>query len=208
MFKLPLLFLAMFICTASVAQAEDLNAPDAGLKGTVGQFLDNIKQHSAEYRNNKSAYYQMVDQVVAPRLDASGIAWFALGKFARAATPEQRQQFADRLTRNLVHSYGDFMLGNNGSMDVSWKAVHMEAGADRAMVHSMLTSETGTQYEVGFSMHRVDGDWKIYDLDIDGVSLELNYRTQLNSEIARTSLDAVIARMTQQGVQYSSASSR
>ena len=197
MFKFALLFLAMFICTTAAAPAEDLTAPDAALKGTVGQFLDNIKQHSAEYRKDKSAYYQMVDQVVAPRLDSSGIAWFALGKFARAATPEQRQQFADRLTRNLVHSYGDFMLGNNGSMDVSWKAVRMEAGADRAVVHSVLTGEAGGQYDVGFSMHLVNGDWKIYDLDIDGVSLELNYRTQLNSEIARTSLDTVIARMSQ-----------
>ena len=208
MLRFPLVFFALLLCTATPVLADDPKAPDAALKSTVDQFLGNLRLHAAEYRQDKASYYAMVDEVVAPRLDAPRIAWFALGKHARTATADQRKQFADLLTLNLLHSYADFMLGSHTVMEVSWKPVHAEAGADRATVHSVLTSETGTQNEVGFSMQLADGDWKICDLDVDGISLELNYRTQLNAEIARTSLDAVIARMTQQESRARSISAR
>jgi phospholipid transport system substrate-binding protein len=70
----------------------------------------------------------------------------------------------------------------------------------------VFSGDGGERYPVGFSLRAVNGDWKIYDLEIDGVSLALNYRTQLNAEIRHTSLDAVIARMTQQEVRTRAAS--
>jgi len=43
---------------------------------------------------------------------------------------------------------------------------------------------------------RLAGDeWKIYDITVESISLVTNFRSQVTSEIKRTSIDAVITRM-------------
>ena len=199
--KLALLSLTIFTCAASALLAPRVQeSPEVALRGTVDALLVNLKQHSAQYRRDPDSYYSMVDKVVVPRFDVDGIAQFALGKHARTATPEQRQRFAEALARTLVRTYATLMLERFDSMVLVWNPARMIAtGADRATIKSVLTGGS-ERYPVGFSVRLVNGEWKIYDLEVEGVSLALNYRAQLGAEIARTSLDAVIDRMAVSGV--------
>lgn len=198
--KFALLSLTIFTCATSallVPRAQE--SPETALRSTVDALLVELKQHAAQYRRDPDSYYLMVDHVVVPRFDLPGIAQFALGKHARTATPEQRRRFADVLTRTLVRTYAVLMLERFDSMVLVWNPARMvAAGADRATISSVLTG-AGQRYPVGFSVRLVNGDWKIYDLEVEGVSLALNYRAQLGAEISRTSLDAVIDRMTVTG---------
>jgi phospholipid transport system substrate-binding protein len=189
-----------FTCAASALLApRTQSSPDVALKATVDQLLVNFHQHAAQYRGDQRSFYEMVDKVVVPRFDVPGIAQFALGKYGRDATPEQRQRFADTLALTLVHSYANLMLERYDTMVLVWNPARtVGVDATRATINSVLTGNGGQHYPVGFSVRLVDGDWKIYDLEVEGVSLALNYRAQLGAEIKRTSLDAVIARMTKQ----------
>jgi phospholipid transport system substrate-binding protein len=44
-------------------------------------------------------------------------------------------------------------------------------------------------------MHRKDNRWKVYDLNIEGVSLIANYRSQFNSVIQSSSYQALVERL-------------
>jgi phospholipid transport system substrate-binding protein len=203
MIKLMFLSLTMFTCAASALLAPRAHeSPEVALKGTVDELLVNLRQHAPQYRKDQDSFYAMVDEVVVPRFDVAGIAQFALGKHGRAATPEQRQRFADTLALMLVHTYANLMLERYDSMVLVWNPARMIAAeTNRAKINSVLNGN-GQSYPVGFSVHVVDGEWKIYDLEVEGVSLALNYRAQLGAEIKRTSLDAVITRMTRQNLQH------
>ncbi|HZR38237.1 MAG TPA: ABC transporter substrate-binding protein [Nevskia sp.] len=194
MLKLLVLSLSLLACGSTAPLAAGVPLPDAALKDTVSRLLGNLSQHGSEYRNDDHLFYEMIDLDVVPRFDVPGIAKFALGRNGRAATPDQRLRFADALALALVHSYAKFML-DCGHVDVIWLPVRMEAGADQAQIKSVLTVGDSGRYMVTFSVRRVDDDWKVYDLEIDGVSLAINYRVQLNEEIKHSSLDAVIARL-------------
>jgi phospholipid transport system substrate-binding protein len=197
MIKVLLFSLSMFTCAASASLAPpEGDSPEAALKGTVDQLLVNLKLHAPLYRKDQKAFYAMVNEQVVPRFDVAGIARFALGAHGRAATPEQRQQFADTLALSLVHSYADVMLERFDSMTLAWSPARpIAADSSRAKINSVLAGTGGEHFLVGFSVRLVDGAWKIYDLEIEGVSLAVNYRAQLGVEIKRTSLDAVIARL-------------
>ena len=43
------------------------------------------------------------------------------------------------------------------------------------------------------------GDWKAYDVIIEGISYVTNYRNQVAAEIAKSSLDALTTRLETQG---------
>ena len=204
----PLLALALAV-TASLgvaAQADTApaQAPDVALKSTTDQIRGMIKDHYAEYKADQPKFYQAVNDVVVPRFDVPGIAKAVLGLNYRNATPDQRTRFATAFKDMLVHSYANAMLDNYKSVSINWMPPRM-LNPTEAAVNTSLSRDNGQSYAIGFRVHVVDGDWKILDINVENVSLVLNFRTQLNAEIKRTSLDDVISRM--QNGQFKSDSS-
>jgi phospholipid transport system substrate-binding protein len=188
-FALALLF------TAGARAADSPNTPDAALKGTVDELFANLKAHHDEYKTDQAAFYAMVDKVVVPRFDVRGISQEVMGRAWRTASEDQRTRFTAAFKTMLVRSYATAMLDNFKSVKVTWKPVHMNNSSSDATVETVLGRDNGQQYVVGFAVHQVDNDWKIYDISIQNISLVLNFRSQLASEIKKTSLDDVIARM-------------
>ena len=195
----PFLVLALTLGLAAAqadsAPAAPAQAPDAALKATTDQIRGLIKAHYAEYKADQGKYYKAVDDVVVPRFDVPGIARLVLGVNYRSATPQQRERFAKAFKNMLVGSYANAMLDNYNSVNINWMPPRLAPNATDAAVNTSLTRDNGQSYAIGFRVHVVDGDWKIYDIAVENVSLVLNFRTQINSEIKRTSLDDVIARM-------------
>ncbi|MBL6750884.1 MAG: ABC transporter substrate-binding protein [Nevskia sp.] len=180
---------------ASAADAPAAGAPDVALKNTVEQIRGLIKVHYAEYRGNQDKFFKTVDEVVVPRFDVPYIGQAVLGRNVRTVTPEQRERFTTAFKNMLVHSYGSAMLDYYNSVNINWMPPRLLQGSNEAMVNSVLVRDTGQSYPIGFRLHQVDGDWKIIDITVENISLVLNFRTQLNSEIKRTGIDDVIARM-------------
>ena len=54
----------------------------------------------------------------------------------------------------------------------------------------------GPPIPVTYEMHLSDGEWKVYDVSIDGVSLVINYRSSFTKEIRRNGLDGLIERLS------------
>ncbi|MBV8063062.1 MAG: ABC transporter substrate-binding protein [Nevskia sp.] len=191
---LMVMALALGLATAQ-ADTAPAQAPDAALKATTEQIRGMIKAHYAEYKADQGKYYKAVDDVVVPRFDVPGIARLVLGVNYRSATPEQRERFAKSFKDMLVGSYANAMLDNYNSVNINWMPPRLAPNATDAAVNTSLTRDNGQSYAIGFRVHVVDGDWKIYDITVENVSLVLNFRTQINSEIKRTSLDDIIKRM-------------
>ena len=67
---------------------------------------------------------------------------------------------------------------------------------DRAAVKTKVVTRKGQEIPVDYLTVRADGDrWKIYDLDVGGVSLIGNYRTQFTSLISRSSYSEFIDKL-------------
>lgn len=192
-----LLALALALGLAGAAQADAMPAqpPDAALKATTEQIRSLIKAHYAEYKADQTKYYKVVNDVVVPRFDVQGIAKLVLGQSYRTATPEQRERFANAFKDMLVNSYANAMLDNYNSVNITWMPPRASANATDVAVNTSLMRDNGQSYAIGFRVHVVDGDWKIWDITVENVSLVLNFRTQVASEVKRTSLDDVISRM-------------
>jgi phospholipid transport system substrate-binding protein len=48
---------------------------------------------------------------------------------------------------------------------------------------------------VSYRARQDAGRWRVYDLDVEGISLVRNYRSQFDSVIRRTSFEQLLARM-------------
>ena len=62
------------------------------------------------------------------------------------------------------------------------------------MVRSLIKQKTGADpIDINYSMAKVDGGWKVYDVVIAGVSLVQNYRSSFRSEIQKGGVDGLIS---------------
>ncbi len=176
-------------------QAADVKAPDQVAQDATAQLLQLLKDNHAKYKADNKLYYKVVNDVVVPHFDVPYIGRLVLGRNAKTATDDQRTRFQNAFKDMLIRSYANVMLDNYDSVKVTWQPVRMAAGATDVTVNSSLMREGKPPVPVGFVMHLVDNDWRIYDITVENISVVINFRTQINSEIQKSGLDSVITRM-------------
>lgn len=194
MIKKFLISLSLLLFAAGTVQAAS-QSPEDALRSTVEQLQSLIQKHYKEYKANPQTFYDTVDKVVVPSFDVPYISQLVLARYWRTASPQQRKDFEDAFETMLIRSYANALLDNANSTKVEWKPSRVDADAKRATVDTVLVQDSGQKYPISFSVHLVDGNWKIYDIIINNISLALNFRSQIASDVKRSGLDAVIKRM-------------
>jgi phospholipid transport system substrate-binding protein len=188
------LLFASFAVPAADATAAP--APDQIVRETTEKMQSLIRENHEKYRADEWAYYKVVDEVLVPRFDVRYIAQLVMGKNWRGATEEQRTRFAEAFKLMLIRSYARTLLDNHDSVKAEWQPLRMGPDVTDVTVRTTLLRRTGQPpVAIGFNMRKVDADWKVYDVSVEAISLVTNFKSQITSEIKRTSLDEVIARM-------------
>jgi phospholipid transport system substrate-binding protein len=177
------------------AQAADVKAPDVLVQETTAQLQKLIHDNHDKYKADTKLYYKVVNDVVVPHFDVPYIGRLVLGRNGKTATDEQRTRFQNAFKDMLIRSYANALLEYNDSVKADWQPLRMAAGTTDVTVNSTLLREGKPPVPVGFVMHLVGSDWKIYDITVENISLVINFRGQMNEEIKKNGLDSVITRM-------------
>ena len=186
-----LALLAAFSISAHAAAP----APDELVKTTTATLQKDIGANHVKYKANLPAFYKVVDDIIVPHFDVPYIGKLVLARNWKTASEEQRTHFQVAFKNMLIRAYANALLDNYDTVDVQWQPLRMTPETTDVTVNSTLNRKVGQPIHIGFLMHTVESDWKIYDITIENVSLISNFRAQFASEIKKTSLDDVIKRM-------------
>ncbi|MCR9091869.1 ABC transporter substrate-binding protein [Algiphilus sp.] len=188
---------------ADAAMAAEAKAPDVIVRNAVQRVRGLIQENADRYREDKDAFYAMIDREIIPHFDMPYIARLVLGRHARQAEPEQRRRFATAFKETLTRTYADAMLQYNSSVEAEFLPLRMADDAERATVETRLKVEDGEPIPISFVMHTVDGEWLIYDISVEGISLVTNFRAQFNQRIREEGLDALITKLESGAIEAS-----
>lgn len=192
--RLFAVFFVSFMLGAPGLVGAAVPPPQATLKASVDQLQQLIAQHHKEYEADSRKFYAVVNQLVVPRFDVPYVAQLVMGVYWRQATPRQRQDFQNAFKDMLIRSYANSLLENASTTTVEWLPSRYQEGSKTATVKTLLVGNTGQKYPIDFAVRLVGGDWKIYDIIVDNISLVLNFRTQIAGELKQNGIDAVIAK--------------
>ncbi len=193
-----LLLVAVSLLTLPAVQAApaDPNAVVQGIADDLGKALEGRKE---ELRNDRDKLITLIDGIVLPHFDIDYASILVLGQNARSATPEQRTRFAKAFYNSIAHRYAEGLLNyTRGRIDISpYKG---ELNDKRSLVRTEVILDDGKRVPVDYAFRKTkDGEWKAYDVIIEGISYVTNYRNQVSAEIAKSSLDELITRLETQG---------
>lgn len=186
-----LLGLALWL-PATYVQAQ--TPPDQQVRATTEEILRLLKANRELYQRDRGALYAMVDKEVLPHFDFQRMSQWVLGRYWRTATPEQRERFVKEFRDLLVRTYATALL-NYRDEQVLYLPFTGKPDDKQVIVRTEIKQSTGApNIPISYSFYRrAEGDWKVYDVSIEGVSLVTNYRTTYADRIRRDGLDALIA---------------
>ena len=102
--------------------------------------------------------------------------------------------FIEAFYQALLRRYADGLLEFDQDQ-VSVLPYRGDVSKPRAKVKSTVKLNDGTKIAVDYELVKRDAGWLLFNVIIEGVSYVRNFRTELNSEIRSSSLDAVIERL-------------
>jgi phospholipid transport system substrate-binding protein len=140
----------------------------------------------------KSERIERLRQVIFPKFDFAEMAKRSLGANWQRRTPAEQQEFV-KLFRELVeNSYIDNIDAYNGE---KVNIVGEKEEKDFAQVNTKIVNNKGEEFSVDYRLLQSSGDWKIYDVVIENISIVNNYRSQFNRVIAKTSFEDLLQKL-------------
>jgi phospholipid transport system substrate-binding protein len=179
---------------ASPTTAPSTLAPQELVENSAKRMLQELDANRPMYAKDPAKLDALVANVLLPNFDTEYAARLVLGQAWRTATPEQRKRFVDAFYHSLLHNYGNALVDFTADRFVilPYKG---DPSDTTATVRTEVKRSSGDKVPVNFSLHKVDGVWKAWDVVIEGISYVKSFRTDFASEIQQKGLDEVINRL-------------
>jgi phospholipid transport system substrate-binding protein len=173
--------------------------PNLGRPVVAGEATDHIRTHIDQMyqlvaKTGSTAESRGAVQKLADRMfNWNAMAEGALGPHWRERTPPERAEFVRLFAEVFERAY----LSKIQLADAERFAYLGDTTErDHAVVRTRITTNNGTVIPVNYRTRMAEGGtWRVYDLDVGGVSLVSNYRTQFNSIIGRSSYPELVNRL-------------
>jgi phospholipid transport system substrate-binding protein len=180
----------LLVSTSSQAQAGE---PQEKVRETVDAVLAVLQDKSLQGEENTEKRRAKMRQAVFQRFGFEEMAQRALGQYWPKRTPAEKKEFVTLFSDLLERSYITKIESYTGEQQVLYTKESIDK--DYASVRTEIVVKRDANVEVVYQLLRRDGNWQVYDVVIEGVSLVNNYRTQFNNVISRESYEALVKKL-------------
>ena len=160
------------------------------LRGHVDQVIGLLKNSRYQEAAKDDLQREKIWEIIRKAFNFEEMAKRAVSKDWRDFTPLQRERFSSAFSEFLGDTYLDKI--QKGYRDEKVVYLDQEMLTDsKAQVKTKIIREGG-EIPVVYSMQKENDTWKIYDVNIEGVSLVNNYRAQFSNILSKKSPDQLI----------------
>ncbi|WP_448143935.1 MlaC/ttg2D family ABC transporter substrate-binding protein [Stenotrophomonas bentonitica] len=155
------------------------------------RILSTLQQRKAEFSKNPAALRSYIDSELNRTFDRDYAARLVLGANARGASDADVKLFADAMADNLMQRYGSALLTIQGKPSFRLKGEQPLPGNRGVKVSTELLRAGSESTPVEYMMRNVNGQWKIFDVNIEGISYVQTFRTQFDAPLRQKGIKAV-----------------
>jgi phospholipid transport system substrate-binding protein len=195
-----LLAVGFVAAAAAAAQTPATTAPDQLVRQLSNEVLDAIRADKALASGDVNRVQKLVDEKVLPYVNFEKMTQLAVGRGWRQANPEQRAALTREFRTLLVRTYAG-ALSQVNDHKVELRPFRAQPGDTDVLVRTNIVASRGDPIQLDYRLEKTDAGWKIYDVNILGVWLVENYKTQFASEINANGVDGLIKTLTERNKQ-------
>jgi len=179
----------MLVAGSAAVRAE---SPQAEIKSTTDSILVLLKDPKLQGDAKKSERQELVRARMDKRFAWEQCARGCLGRHWTQRTPAEKAEFIKLFSGFLKDTYSDKIATYYNDLDkIDYQGEKIVD--DYASVKLTITTKAKVDHPIEYRMQKTaSGDWMVYDVVIEGVSLIKNYRDQFDAIIAKSSYDGLI----------------
>jgi len=162
------------------------------LKGAIDRVIKTLEDPNLKGETKSAERRLAVRKIANDIFDWGEIARRSLARHWQPLSEQQRTEFVGLFSELLERSYiskielygGEKILYTNERLD-----------GDYGTVATKIITKNGTEVPVDYKMFKRGERWLVYDVNIEGVSLVSNYRTQFNKIIQTASYNELVNKL-------------
>ena len=159
---------------------------------TIDKGLVVLKEPSLKGNDKVNERRQKLWETISPIFNFEEMSKRALGQHWKKRNDAEKKEFVGLFTNILKDAY----IGKTDAYSGE-KVILMKERVDKeyATVQAKFILNTDSEVVVDYNMLNNSGEWKIYDVIIEGVSLVNNYRSQFNSILIKSTYNELVKRI-------------
>ena len=165
---------------ASVSLAAERSATES-VKTSINEVIHILEDPNLKKPGRAEERRKKLEETIGARFSYEEMSKRALAAHWTKLSDAQRKEFVDLFQRLLSNTYSGKIEGYSGEQ-VSYLSERLQDGY--AEVRTKVNSGK-TEIPLDYRLLQKAGDWRVYDVVVDGVSLVANYRGQF-AKIIRT----------------------
>jgi len=181
-------------CAAGAALAQD--APDALIRRAVDEVTTTIKADKDIQSGNRQKINGLVDSKIAPYVNFARMTQSAIGRNWVKATPEQQAILTKEFKALLTNTYAGALSAYRADTVIEYRPVRWTPGESEAVVRSLVKNPSAEPIQLDYYVEKMEGGWKVVDMNVAGFRLVENYKGQFNNEITNSGIDGLIKKLS------------
>ena len=188
---LTVAYFGFFHSNNSVSK-ENHESPEKLISKITGSILKEIKKDPDLASGDWVKINKLVDTKVMPVVDFEKMTSSAVGKYWRTASSDQKTKLMKVFRELLVLTYsGAIRFADKADMKI---LPPREKTSDTdAVVRTRVTVPGRQPVPIDYRLRKTDLGWRIFDLNVLGLWLIENYRTQFSQIISRNGIEGLIS---------------
>ena len=176
------------IIFSQAAVADDKKEAEEVLKGKLEQVISVLEEKEL----NEEAKKKEIVEIVTPMFNFSLMSKLTLGKkHWPGLTKDQKDKFIELFTKRLKDSYLDKMMLYTDEKIEYKESVQI---GKKVQIPTILTSKDN-KISMLYKLYKSKQGWKIYDIEIQGVSLISTYRSQFDEILRKKTVDDLLVKL-------------
>ncbi len=175
------------------------------LKGAIDRVVSTLDSPAMKGEGKADERRAAVRQIANEIFDFGEIARRSLGRYWQPLSDAQRTEFVGLFGDLLERSYIS-KIELYGGEKIIYSGERVDG--DLATVSTKIITKNGTEVPVAYRLFRHGDRWMIYDINIEGISLVSNYRTQFNKIIQTNGYNSLVETMKSKQAQFAEEDAR
>ena len=172
------------------AKAQE-TAPDVLVKNVTTEVVELITKDKEIKSGNRGKLMQVIEAKVLPHFNFSAMTALAMGQNWSKATPEQKKQLTQEFKTLLVRTYAS-ALAAYSEQKFDFRPLRAKPTDTDVTVNVRVLQPGSQPVTIDYSMEKTPSGWKVYDVQVGGVSLVANYRTEFGKAVRETGVDGLV----------------
>lgn len=193
------------LVVAALAMGTSLGAQPQGpveiVRETTDQLFSLVEQNRSAYEADVGKLRNDIRPILLPHVDVVYSGRLVLGREGRNLSQDKIIEFSNALSDLLISQYADGLLEFKTRDQVETLPLSGDNTERVTRVETRVRLENGQLAPVDYVFHKTDGQWKIFDVIVEGISYVATFRNQIGEQIRAQGFDATLEKLNRGDIQ-------